>query len=133
MRKTIILAALISASVPALADVERIGVHLGTVHQVDGFNNVNPGVYAVWQGGATVGTYYNSERNQTAYIGWTWDRGPFAITAAALTGYKRAPVVPGLIPSVRVPIGDRAAARVSFILAPEKQGRAVHISMEWAL
>jgi hypothetical protein len=132
MRKPII-AALLAVSAPAWADVDRIGLHLGTVHQGDGFNNVNPGVYAVWSNGATVGTYFNSERRQTAYVGWTWDRGPFALTAAALTGYQRAPVVPGLIPSVRIPLGERSAARVSFILAPEKQGRAVHLSWEWSL
>jgi hypothetical protein len=122
------------ASSPAWADVERIGIHLGTKHaQGTKYENLNPGAYIVWQSGATVGAYRNSEGAGSAYAGWTWGKGPLSVTAMAVTGYKRAPIVPGLVPSVRIPITDKSAARVSFILAPEKKERAVHFSMEFKL
>lgn len=133
MKAAIIAAIVAAASVTAWADVDRIGVHLGTVHNGAGFEDVNPGMYVVWDNGATVGAYRNSEGAGSAYAGWTWGKGLVSLTAMAVTGYQRAPIVPGLVPSIRVPLGDRSAARVSFILAPEKRARAVHFSMEFKL
>lgn len=113
--------------------IAKIGLHLGTVHNSKVFNDFNPGVYAVLENGVTAGTYFNSERKQTFYAGKTWSAGSFAVSAVALTGYRRAPLVPGLIPSVSLPVGERVEARASLILTPEKASRAVHFSLEFAL
>lgn len=125
-----IVSALLLACAPAWADLSRVGLHLGTVHRGQGFEDFNPGAYAVWSSGATLGAYRNSEGRPSTYVGWTWEAGPLAMTAIAVTGYRRAPVTPGLIPSVRVPLGRGFGARASLLLPPEKPARAVHFSVE---
>jgi hypothetical protein len=132
MRRAI-LSLLLLAGAPAWADLQRVGLHLGTVHHGQGFEDFNPGAYAVWDGGATLGAYRNSEGAPSAYLGWTWEAGPLGLTAMAVTGYRRAPVLPGLIPSLCVPLAGGLGARVSLILAPEKRARAVHFSVEYDL
>ena len=132
--KAAILAALIAASSAAWADVDRVGIHLGTKHAPgSGYQDFNPGAYIVWQSGATLGAYRNSEGAGSVYAGWTWERGPFGLSAFAVTGYRRGAVVPGLVPSVRLPLGEKTGARISYILAPEKRDRAVHLSVEFDL
>jgi hypothetical protein len=119
------LAALLTFSVQA----DTLGLHVGSWHDRPGFNNVNPGLYWV-HGGAVVGAYRNSERGNSAYAGRVFESGPFSLVAGVVVGYKRRPVMPMLLPSVRVG-NDDLAARISVIPAVEKKGTTVlHLSLE---
>jgi hypothetical protein len=116
-----------------------VGLHLVSKHSNNNadWENTNPGLYAVWSNGATVGTYHNSMRRQSVYAGWSgnWpitQRVSAGITLGAITGYSR-PVLPLIVPSLRVGITDHAALRLSFIVNPLKNSaHAVHVSAEWS-
>lgn len=142
IRLAAIAAALVACS-PVASKAEGLplpatmGVHLTTAHLGDagapaaGYNSANPGLYARWDSGLTLGAYYNSMRRPSAYAGWTWSDSAdrFALTAGAVTGYEHA-VDPLLVPSVRLGITDEASLRVALLLAP-KASPAVHFSVEW--
>lgn len=134
MRLVVLFALLIGLATCAdtRADIlpETVGIHAVSWHEKDGMNNVNPGIYGRWDNGFTAGTYYNSERRQTFYAGWTFadSSDTFAVTVGAATGYMRASVVPILVPSVRLPMTDRFSLRVS--VAPVKDAAAIHLSFE---
>jgi hypothetical protein len=135
-RKTIIAAALLGASFWASA--QTFGVHVGSVHDRDGFNNVNPGLYVRLDSGLTLGTVYNSERRQSYYAGWTWsaplhERVEASVTLGAITGYETG-VLPMAVPSLAVAVGDNTKLRVSWLQKVYKRGaNAVHFSIEVGL
>lgn len=112
-----------------------LGVHLATVH-IGGHDlePINPGVYVRTESGLTAGVYRNSYGQISTYAGLTLqtDGGRFALTAGAVTGYPAAKVMPLLAASVRVPITDTVAARISLLPKPLKGGTAVgvHLSIE---
>lgn len=107
-----------------------LGLHLASAHVTPGFQNVNPGAYVQCQNGLTAGAYRNSVNRPSLYLGHTWHRGPFALSAVAITGYPLAPIVPALVPSVAIKLTQTTKARVSLLLAP-KGGTAAHLSIEW--
>lgn len=143
MKHLVIAAAVAALSFAAHADTfapASVGVHLGSWHsnkdaQGRSYNGVNPGLYARWDNGATVGSYYNSERRMTAYAGWTfetpqWHRLTAAVTAGGIVGYKKGPMI-FAIPSAAVHVTERTAVRVSFVPKMEKDGAAaIHLSAE---
>lgn len=104
---------------------------------------VTPGAYLRLgdeHGGPTLGVLRNSLARWGAYAGWTWSTDErravsVAFTAAGVTGYPMAPVVPLLAPSLRLRVGDRAALRL--ITIPQwhpKQGASVaSLALEWEL
>lgn len=124
-----------------------IGLHLLTAHATPGYEAVTPGAYARHESGATFGAYRNSIGRASAYAGWTFERGQFALTVGAVSGYERRcrvdrwedaggkhtnPVCSGhtggklgplLAPSVR--IGDARLSLVAF------KKPAVHLSLEF--
>ena len=104
-----------------------IGLHLGTYHfdASKGYNDFNPGAYVVCDGW-TAGAYRNSERKPSLYVGKTFRYG-VDITIGAVTGYKRAPLTPLLVPSYKLENG----ARLSLLLPAEKGGGGVHLSWEF--
>jgi hypothetical protein len=170
MRKNLVLSLLaalaFSAQAQSLPTV--VGVHLVSYHAEkggssdpgdQGWNNKNPGLYARWGNGLTVGAYRNSLYRNSAYLGWTFsdsiDR--FAITLGAVSGYDKITEGPGdyqavrcdeangcrtvnlksvilplFVPSIRIGITDHFSARLSVLAVP-KHPAAVHLSMEWRL
>jgi hypothetical protein len=82
------------ACTPAPAAAQTVGLHIGSAHipASDHLNNVNPGAYVRYDSGATAGFYRNSYKRLSVYAGWTWERGPFALTVGGITGYKRSDV-----------------------------------------
>jgi hypothetical protein len=152
MRKNLVLSLLaalaFSAQAQSLPTV--VGVHLVSYHAEkggssdpgdQGWNNKNPGLYARWGNGLTVGAYRNSLYRNSAYLGWTFsdsiDR--FAITLGAVSGYDKitdgpgdyqavrcdsangcrtvslkSVILPLLVPSVRLGITERFSARLSL-------------------
>lgn len=121
------LAAILLLALAGWAHAGTLGLHIGSQHYPkQGYNNVNPGAYYIHDNGATVGTYYNSERRQSVYAGWTWDYGPFRLQAGAITGYARSLVFPMVAPSVALGAGFRLAALPKI----ERGGSAV-IHLMW--
>jgi len=115
----------------------RIGVHIASYHDPKmGYNNVNPGLY-IYKDGWTAGTYYNSERRQSFYGGYTFEGeliGPvsWGLTVGLITGYSRAKVLPMVVPTLSIP--DRilgGTVRVAFIPPVSKGAAAIHLSHEW--
>ena len=110
-----------------LAHAGTLGVHIGSQHfPAQDYNNFNPGAYYIHDNGATVGTYYNSERRQSVYAGWTWDSGPWRLQVGAITGYERRAVLPLIAPSVALGYGFRLTALPKV----ERDGSAV-IHLMW--
>jgi hypothetical protein len=121
-----------------------VGVHLVSHHSSyrQPWNDTNPGLYARWSNGLTLGTLRNSERAQSVYAAWSKDwpllQTPSAsvhagITLGAVSGYQRAPLLPLVAPSLRIGIGAHAGLRTTLLLNPTKTGAsAVHLSAEWS-
>lgn len=139
-----------------------VGVHVGSKHMDSGsgadgslgWNNSNPGVYARWGNGFTVGHYENSLRRPSTYAGWTFDMldGYVGLTVGVATGYDKLVDGPGdhravrcaekcrwvnlknvitplLVPSVRLPVTEKVGVRLSALLPPG-QPMAFHLSIE---
>ena len=102
------LAIMVALALAGAAHADTLGFHIGSQHfPAQQYNNFNPGAYYIHSSGATLGTYYNSERRQSVYAGWTWDYGPWRLQAGAITGYRRAAVLPLIAPSVSLGYGFR--------------------------
>jgi hypothetical protein len=143
-----------------------VGLHLVSYHAEKGgssssgdrgWNNRNPGVYAMWGNGATVGTFKNSLYRQSTYLGWTIsDSSNLAsLTLGVISGYDKitsgmgdhqdvrcdsthgcrlvnlkSVILPLVVPSVRIGIMGGLSARLSLLAVP-KQPAAAHLSLEW--
>lgn len=66
-----------------------LGIHLLTAHTAPGYETATPGIYARHESGFTVGAYRNSIGRPSAYAGWTFEQGRYALTVGAVTGYQR--------------------------------------------
>lgn len=113
-----------------------LGLHLASVHGEDGFNNINPGIYlqAEINGEQWVaGTYYNSIKRQSAYVGWTYTEGPLGIewTLGIITGYEKSPL-PLVAPSYTFKLTEDTKARIVLLPNPFKPRQsALHLAVEW--
>ena len=105
------IALILALALAGVANAGTLGLHIGSQHfPVQQYNNFNPGAYYIHDNGATGGTYYNSERRQSVYAGWTWDYGPWRLQVGAITGYERSAVLPMVVPSVALGYGFRLTA-----------------------
>jgi hypothetical protein len=143
-----------------------VGLHLASSHTERGrsasagdrgWNNHNSGIYAMWDNGATLGTFKNSLYRQSTYLGWTAsDRTNTAsLTLGVISGYDKltdnvgdhqdmrcdsakgcrlvslkSVILPLLVPSIRIGITDKLSARLSLLAVP-RQPLAAHLSLEW--
>ena len=102
------IALILALALAGVANAGTLGLHIGSQHfPAQQYNNFNPGAYYIHDNGATVGTYYNSERRQSVYAGWTWDSGLWRLQVGAITGYERSAVLPMVVPSVAIGYGFR--------------------------
>ena len=114
-----------------------VGLNLGSAHSEPGYNNVNPGIYAVTQSGVAFGVYKNSVRETSVWAGYRLESqplGPFraALLVGGVTGYSNALFSPMVSPSVSATVGSYTA-RLSYLPRhPTKQNSsdAVHLSVE---
>lgn len=132
---------LLSTQANAEVVVHTAGVHIGSKHfPQNNWNNSNPGVYlrgtinnaGLANGDYVVGTYYNSERRQSAYIGYVYPvMDNVDVVLGVISGYNRMAVLPMVVPSVHVPLVDGWNARLSFLPKIERSGsNVVHLSVE---
>ena len=123
------LAIMVALALAGTAHADTLGFHIGSQHfPAKQYNNFNPGAYYIHSSGATIGTYYNSERHQSVYAGWTWDYGPWRLQAGAITGYRRAAVLPLIAPSVSLGYGFRLT-----VLPKVERGGASVIHLTWEI
>ena len=115
-----------------------IGLHLGSKHEAQGMNNVNPGVYVRDARGWTAGAYLNSVCRASLYVGRTWESPQWhglsaAVTVGAVTGYERS-VTALLVPSVAYS-GAIGTVRLGIVPRPPVAGGqgALHLMVERAL
>lgn len=112
----------------AMEAPELLGLHLTTWHSAPGFCANTPGAYAKWANGFTVGAYKNSEcEHYSVYAGWTWEtEGSVraAVTLGVVTGYKLAPVLPMIAPSLVIDLTPATALRMTYI--PKLQSDGAH-------
>ena len=126
MRRLLAIAAFsaVAATGASAADFAptHLMVHVASVHTQPGFNNTNLGVGLRWADakgdGPVAGVYYNSERSTSAYAGYAWNwqiAGPVSaqLTVGGIGGYKRAAVVPMLLPSVALRLTPLTSVRLS--------------------
>jgi len=97
-----------------------IGLQLASAHYGAGAGQLEwatPGLYAVHPSGATASVYRNSEGRASVLAGWTWQwlDGRLALTAGAVTGYSMASVLPVLLPSARLPLGEGWGLRLTLV------------------
>lgn len=113
-----------------------VGVHLVSHHipTRSDQNNLNLGAYVRTENGITLGAYRNTLSRTSVYAGLTLERGPFALTAGAVTGYRKddrgrgfskSALTPMLAPSVRW-----GSARLSFIPGVGVSPSVLHLSLE---
>lgn len=121
------------ATVAAVA----IGAHLYTHHfdeQFAGMKDFNPGAYARFDNGVTVGGFRNSFERTSLYLGYTWrtENDRFALTVAGTTGYAYAKVSPMFAPSVRIGLWEGFSARVAYVPRAPRIGAAhgLHLTVE---
>ena len=130
LTKLLVLAGMVCAVLGTagnLAHAGTLGLHIGSKHfPAQQYNNANPGAYYIHDNGATVGTYYNSERRQSVYAGWTWDSGPWRLQVGAITGYERSAVLPMVVPSVALGYGFR----LTVLPKVERNGSSV-VHLMW--
>lgn len=102
------------------------GVNLVTAHTGGGYRWDTPGLYVRRDDGLTLGALRNSLGRTSFHASQTWERGPWAVQAGAITGYPMAPVVPLLTGSVLISGHHR------LVLIPGPRNRmALHLAVEW--
>jgi len=133
LRELAIAAAICAAAVAAAfwspgAQAQIVGLNLVTAHAAGGFRSWTPGLYARSADGLTAGILRNSEGGTSAHLSQTWRVQPLGIpldlTAGAITGYRRAPVLP--LATASVLIGHQR-----LIWIPGPRGGAMHMATEW--
>ena len=151
---TILIAVFFSCSAHAQGIV---GIHITSMHlpERENINNINPGIYYRDPSGFVLGTYLNSVRRQSVYLGYTAEMGIWAVTIGAVTGYQKkhdpnycdkgkidlpkAPCWSGyssgavtlmFAPSVRLPEIMGVTPRLTIIPSLGVNSSVLHISLE---
>lgn len=152
-------AVMFGLTVGSCAKADTIGVHVGSVHSNNydpvaqrPWNNANPGLYyvkdikglSIPDGAYVVGTYFNSVRKQSVYVGYVYPiSANLDLTVGVISGYNgRGPggeyrakaLMPMVVPSFHFPITDSIRGRVH--VAPglgRGSATAVHFSVEMKL
>lgn len=102
-----------------------IGAHLVSWHPTsDSMRTVTPGVYVTSCDSWAAGALRNSEGRLSTYAGVSLPLGRFELLAGGVTGYRRARLLPFVVPSYRI-----GSARVSFVPNPFGPS-ALHLSYE---
>lgn len=105
-----------------------IGLHLATAHvgpYAEELRDFNPGAYARCDD-IVAGAYRNSQGRGSVYVAKVYAFGRIELAAGAVTGYELGPVLPLVVPSIKV-----GRARLSLLLPIDKNAGGVHLSWEF--
>ncbi len=120
--------AICAAAIASECRAQTIGANLVTAHASGGYRAWTPGFYARIDSGLTAGILRNSEGGMSAHVSKTWRVLPLGVPidlqAGAITGYRRAPVLPIATASVRI-------GHQRFVWIPGPRGGAMHLAVEW--
>lgn len=105
-----------------------IGLNLATLHDhPSGLCSGNPGLYVMDESGWSGGVVGNSECRLGAWGGFTKSHGVLSITAGFVAGYKAAPVLPLLMPSIKI-----NHFRLTYLpKSPGSISGGIHLSIEF--
>ena len=125
-----------------LGKVETGGFHTVSHHNPDyNFANFNPGANVDTDKGWTAGDYENSYSRMTDYARWTtpeWYRLSATLAVARIdVGADRvpfAPVVPAIVPSLRLFTEGRLSGTLQWIpRIKSTDSDVLHLAFEWSL
>ena len=108
--------------------ITAVGLHIGSYHDKPGFNNTNPGIYLVSEDNTVVGIYNNSFKKPSLYVvkNFSTEDKRFSLAIGAVTGYSQSPVMPLIVPSIK--LGN---FRLSFLpRSAPKNADVLHLSYE---
>lgn len=109
-----------------------ISVHLLSLHDTPGFNSVTPG-FSIREPatGLTIGALKNSEGRDSVFMGKLMEHKNYGLFVGVISGYKYAPVLPMIVPSYKINIGQDIDIRFSYLAKINAQGANVfHFSIE---
>jgi hypothetical protein len=146
MKKLVIGMAALALSLPCLAQETPVvvGLHIATYHDVDAYENFNPGVY-IRIGGWTAGSFHNSLYNNSVYVGHTWDYrakwlpnvvDSLSVTLGLISGYRygigKTGITPLVAPSVAFEVAQDTRLRVVYTPAISRDVRStsMHFMLE---
>lgn len=126
---------------PQRACAADFGLHLYTAHSSstmpngDGvrvkLHSITPGIYVHLDNGLGAGVFRNSFGDPSGWAGCVLNldlspRWQASLIAGGLVGYKNAPVLPALIPSVRFRLYGPHGARISYLAKKPGEAEGVH-------
>lgn len=124
-----------------LCCVAAVGLHLGSYHadplpNQPEFNNRNPGLYVLFNSNVAVGTFYNSVRKQSVYVGYNFKlnngSARFDVLVGGVTGYPLAKVIPLVLPSIVFAATDHVGIRLGYIPRTKATGaHVIHAMVEY--
>jgi hypothetical protein len=122
------MAGVVIGSMGAECKAQTIGINTVTAHATGGHRWWTPGAYLRTDSGIAAGILRNSEGSWGAHVSQTWRVQPLGIQldlqAGAITGYRRAPVLPLATASVLV-------GQTRLVWIPGPRGGAMHLAGEW--
>lgn len=125
----VIICTLLAAGLSKRAEAQAVGVNLVTAHSTAGYRVWTPGAYVRTEGGVTAGVLRNSEGGTSVHLSRTWRAEvvglPLDLQAGAITGYRRAPVVPLATASILLADHHR------LVLIPGPRCVALHYALEF--
>lgn len=143
-----IVAAAMLACCAQPAPAQTVGVMIGSVHSNNydpvaqrAWNNYNPGVYVQFDNRVVLGTYLNSIRKQTYYVGYAYPvTEHIDVVVGAISGYngygpggtyRAKAVMPMVVPSVHFSLFGGVDGRVSLAVGIGKgSATAVNFAIE---
>jgi hypothetical protein len=124
------------ASALAQLTPRSVRVHVGSWHDRGEYNNANLGAALRWNGGLTVGGFYNSYRRPSWYGGLVvpaFERGGFQLElmTGVITGYSEtSPVDLVAVPSLGWRLSPRSSLQVVFMPRFVIPANVVHVMFE---
>jgi len=115
------------------AALAAIGLHLASMHSRPGFENINPGIYAINRCGWMAGAYRNSFDQPSLYVARLIDppRAVWFVSAGLITGYDR-PLTPVIAVGAKARLTPNLTLRLTFV--PEvgnlNNAAVAHLSLE---
>lgn len=100
---------------------DTIGMNLVSEHSPNPhrqFQDVNPGLYYKHASGFGFGVYWNSYDKLAGHVDYTTPEWHYlSITGTLASGYPQLPILPIIMPSVRIPIYREYSLRLGYIPA----------------
>lgn len=130
-----LIAGLLIGGAAPLAAAQGIVVHGVSRHTTGEFNDQNLGIGYVTEGGTAFGAYRNSEGSSSVYLAYRRAVNPhFSVSLGGALGYRNAPVMPVVMPTLSLPLGGpvwlSVGASPMYSAETRRAGFVFHTMME---